>query len=99
MSKAPRNPRREYNEVGSEIPPAKVAATRAQDMKTVAAFCEAIRCSHDATILLDNRPDQIPIPDMTLKLRCSRCGSRSIKVMLNVVEMYTRTHGTSFTSR
>lgn len=96
MSKPPRNPRRAYNEDGSEIPPATVASTRAQGIKTVAAFCEAQRCGHDATIPLDGWPDETPIPDMALKLRCSKCGSRSIKVMLNVVEMYTRTEGTEF---
>jgi hypothetical protein len=41
------------NEVGSGIFPATVASTQAQGMKTVAAFCEANGCGHDATIPLD----------------------------------------------
>jgi hypothetical protein len=68
-------------------------------MKTVLAFCETNGCGHDAIVPLDGWPDETPIPDMSLKLRCSKCGSRSIKVTLNVVEMYARTHGTSFTSK
>jgi hypothetical protein len=99
MSKPPRNPRRAYNEDGSEIPPATVGSTKAQGMSTVSAFCQATGCDHDAVVPLDGWPDQTPIPDIALKLRCSRCGSRSIKVMLNVVDLYSKTHGTSFTSK
>ena len=96
MSKPPRNPRRAYNEDGSEIPPATVASTKAQGMSTVAVFCQAHGCDHDAVVPLNGWPDQTPIPDIALKLRCSKCGSRSIKVTLNVVEMYMRTEGTEF---
>jgi hypothetical protein len=99
MSKPPRNPRRAYNEDGREIPPATAASTRAQGMKTVSAFCEAHGCGHDAIVPLDGWSANTPIPDMALKLRCSKCGSRSIKVTLNVVELYSKTHGTSFTSK
>jgi hypothetical protein len=99
MSKPPRNPRRAYNEDGSEIPPATVASTKAQGMSTVSAFCQASGCDCDAVVPLDGWPEETPIPDMALKLRCSRCGSRSIKVMLNVVDLYSKTHGTSFISK
>jgi hypothetical protein len=93
MSKLPRNSRRAYNEDGSEIPPASVASTKAQGMRTVSAFCQANGCEHDAVAPLDGWPEETPIPDMSLKLRCSKCGSRSIKVMLNVVELYSMAHG------
>ncbi|MBO1905849.1 hypothetical protein J4G37_13215 [Microvirga sp. 3-52] len=99
MSKPPRNPRRAYNEDGNEIPPATVASTRAQSMTTVAAFCQANGCDHDATVPLHGWPDQTPIPDMALRLRCSKCGSRQIKMMINVEELYRMTHGTRFTSK
>jgi hypothetical protein len=65
-------------------------------MRTVAAFCQARGCDHDAILSLDGWPGETPTPDMALKLRCSRCKSRSIKVMLNVVEMYSSTGGTEF---
>jgi hypothetical protein len=99
MSNPPRNPRRAYNEDGSEIPPATVASTKAQGMSTVSAFCQANGCDHDAVVLLDGWPDQTPIPDMALKLRCSKCGGRQIKMMINVEELYRMTHGTRFTSK
>jgi hypothetical protein len=65
-------------------------------MNTVSAFCEAQGCFHDAVIPLDGWPDDMAIPDMALKLRCSKCGSRKIKMMINVTELYARTPGTGF---
>lgn len=59
-------------------------------MKTVAAFCVAINCGHDAVVPLDGWPDDFPIPDMALKLRCSKCGGRQIKMMINVQDLYGR---------
>jgi hypothetical protein len=35
------------------------------------------------------------IPDLALRLRCSKCGSRKIKMMINVTELYAWTRGTS----
>jgi hypothetical protein len=92
--KPPRNPRRAYDENGNEIPPATVASTRAQGMNTVAAFCEAQGCGHNAIISLDGWPDDAAIPDMALRLHCSKCGSRKIKMSINVIELYARTPGT-----
>ena len=34
-----------------------------------------------------------PIPDMALHLRCSKCGGRQIKVMINVKELYAKAYG------
>jgi len=34
-----------------------------------------------------------PIPEMALKLKCSKCGGRQIKMMINVVELYAKAHG------
>jgi hypothetical protein len=33
-------------------------------------------------------PDDFPVPDVALKLRCSPCGSKSIRVRLNIAEYY-----------
>ena len=95
MPRPPRNPRRAYDENGIEIPPATVASTRAEGMKTVLAFCEAQECRHDAVVALEGWPGDTAIPDMALRLRCSKCGSRAAKVMINVIELYARTSGTS----
>jgi hypothetical protein len=34
-------------------------------------------------------PDDFPVPDVALKLRCSACGSKQIRVMMNMLEFYT----------
>ncbi len=91
--RAPRSPRRAYDQDGNEIPPATVASTRALGMSSVVAFCEARDCDHLAIIPLEGWPEATPIPDMALRLHCSHCGSRKIRVMLNVRELYTKVHG------
>ncbi len=87
-----RNPRRAYDENGREIPPATVASTRAIGIATVTAFCEAQGCDHHAIVSLEGWPEATPIPDMALRLRCSSCGSRKIRMMLNVHDPYAITH-------
>lgn len=94
--KQPRNPRRSYDENGNEIPPATVASSLAEGFKTVMAYCEAEGCFHGAEVPLDGWPLDLPVPDMALKLRCSQCGSRRIKMTINVTELYARTPGTGF---
>jgi hypothetical protein len=88
-----RNPRRTYDENGREIPPATVASTRALGMASVTAFCEAQGCDHYAIVSLEGWPGATPIPDMALRLRCSSCGGRKIRMMLNVHDPYAVTHG------
>lgn len=90
--RAPRNPRRAYDQDGNEIPPATVASTRVLGMSSVMTFCEAQGCWHGAVIALEGWPEATPIPDMALRLRCSKCGSRKIRMMLNVGELYVRAH-------
>lgn len=89
-----RNPRRACDENGREIQPATVASIRAQGMNTVAAYCEATGCGYDAIIPLNGWPDETAIPNMALRLRCSKCGSRKIKMMIDVVALYAETPGT-----
>lgn len=91
--KTGRNPRRAYNYKGDEIQPATVASTRALGMTTVMAYCEAPNCYHGAVIPLDDWSGEMAIPDMALRLRCSKCGSRKIRMMLNVTELYAKAHG------
>jgi hypothetical protein len=91
--RAPRNPRRAYDQDGTEIPPAIVASTRGLGMNSVMAFCEAQGCFHDAVVALEGWSEATAIPDMALRLRCSKCGSRNIKMMLNVRELYATVHG------
>ncbi len=62
-------------------------------MNSVMAFCEAQGCFHAAVVALESWPEVTAIPDMALRLRCSKCGSPNIKMMLNVHELYATVHG------
>ena len=93
----PRNPRRAYDQDGTEIPPVTVGRSLAEGYRTVMAYCEAHRCGHGAEVPLKGWPVHLPVPDMALKLRCSKCGSRRIRMMVNVDELYAKAHGTGRT--
>ena len=82
-----RNPRRAYDGEGNEIPPMTLGGMREQGIRTVNAFCEAPGCHHKATLDADRLPDHLPVPDISLKLRCSKCGNRSIHTRPNWSEM------------
>jgi hypothetical protein len=90
----PRNRRRAYDECGNEIPPVTVGQSLADGYRTVMAYCEAHNCRHGAEVPLKCWPADLPVPDMALRLRCSKCGSRRIRMMVNVTELYARAHGT-----
>jgi hypothetical protein len=87
------NPRRAYDEHGNEIPPVTVGQSLAEGYRTVMAYCEAHNCGHGAEMLLKGWPLNLPVPDMALKLRCSQCGGRRIRMMVNVRELYAKAHG------
>jgi hypothetical protein len=91
--KTARNPRRAYDANGNEIPPVTVGQSLADGYRTVMAYCEAHDCGHGAEVPLRGWPPKLPVPDMALRLRCSKCGSRTIKMMVNVTELYARAHG------
>jgi hypothetical protein len=93
-----RNPRRRYDENGKEIPPLTVGRSLAEGYRTVMAYCDAHNCGHSAEVPLEGWPSDLPVPDMALKLRCSKCGSRRIRMMVNVKELYAKAHGAGRTS-
>ena len=95
--KAARNPRRAYDENGNEIPPVTIGQSLADGYRTVMAYCEAHDCGHGAEVPLKAWPPDLPVPDMALRLRCSRCGSRRVRMMVNVMELYAKAHGTGRT--
>jgi len=47
----------------------------------VEAICERHGCGHEAIVNVDGWPDDMPVPDVGLKLRCSKCGGRNIKTI------------------
>ena len=71
-----RNPRRAYDQDGREIAPMTLANMRAHGVRAVEAECQA--CQHEASVNVDALPDEFPVPDVALKLRCSSCGSKRI---------------------
>jgi hypothetical protein len=73
-----RNPRRAYDADGHEIEPMTLANMREHGIRSVWAFCTMIGCGHEARVNVDALSDELPIPDVALRLRCSRCGRRSV---------------------
>jgi hypothetical protein len=47
---------------------------------------ECLRCQHEATVNVDALPDDLPVPDVALRLRCSACGSKRIMTRPNWLE-------------
>jgi hypothetical protein len=64
-----------------------LAGMRAHGIRSVQAYCEAIGCGHEAILIVDELPDELPVPDVGPRLRCSKCGSRAIQTRPNWVEM------------
>jgi hypothetical protein len=82
-----RNPRRAYEGEGREIPPITLGNMREHGVRSIDAFCQAIGCGHVATIAVDGFPDDLPVPDVSLRLRCSRCSRRVIHTRPNWAEL------------
>ncbi len=81
MAKPPRNPRRAYDGNGNEIRPMNLGNMRSQGVRSISAYCQSINCGHEATFRADAWPDNMPVPDVALRLRCSKCGRREIRTM------------------
>jgi len=76
-----RNPRRSYTSDGSEIPPMTIGNMRALGPRNVLATCRT--CLHSAIVSADRFPDAFPVPDIALRLWCSKCRSRDIDTRPN----------------
>jgi hypothetical protein len=76
-----RNPRRAYEKDGTGIPPMTLANMRENGVRDVLAYCEALGCGHEGRIECDRLPDDLPVPDVSLRLRCSKCRRRQIKTV------------------
>ena len=72
-----RNPRRAYTRDGAEIPPMTLGSMRGLGVRSLQAWCG---CGHGACgIGVEALPDDVPVPDLALRLRCSACGSKAVK--------------------
>jgi hypothetical protein len=83
----PRNPRRAYDAAGNEIAPMTLGTMWEHGVRSIQVYCAAIGCGHSSTLNVDGLPDDLPVPDVSLRLRCSKCGSRSIQTRPNWTEM------------
>jgi len=54
---------------------------REHGVRSVVAECHEIRCGHSGSVNVDHLPDDVPVPDVALRLRCSACGSRNVKTI------------------
>ena len=52
---------------------------REHGVRLVLAICQEASCGHPGSVNLDNLPDSFPVPDVSLRLRRSACGSRNVK--------------------
>src|SRR4051794_24080828 len=72
-----------------------LTSMRDHGVRSVDAFCAVQSCSHEATVNVDDLPDELPVPDISLRLRCSHCGSGFIEVRPNWAEMWADGMGRS----
>jgi hypothetical protein len=79
VTRPPRNPRRAYDPDGNEIQPMSLGNMREHGVPSVAAHCQESSCDHSASVNVDSLPDSFQVPDVSLRLRCSACGSRNVK--------------------
>jgi hypothetical protein len=89
-----RNPRRAYDSDGREIRPMSLRNMREHGVRSVLAICQETSCGHSASVNVDSMSDRFPVPDVSLRLRCSKCGSRNVKTQPDWKEGgWDRAHG------
>ena len=52
---------------------------REHGVRSVAAHCQEPTRGHSGSVNADHLPDDFPVPDVSLRLPCSACGSRNVK--------------------
>jgi hypothetical protein len=57
-------------------PPMTLGNMRANGVRAVIATCEA--CGHKADVNVDALPETLTVPKAGSRLRCSRCGGKTI---------------------
>lgn len=72
-------PRRARDGSGADIPPMTLGNMRALGIRRIDAYCEAPQCWHSAVVDVDHLPDDLPVPNVALRLRCSACGSKRVQ--------------------
>ena len=57
-------------------PPMTLSNMRQNGVRAVAATCEA--CNHQADVSVDAMPENVHVPQIARRLRCSQCGGKQI---------------------
>ena len=78
MNSGPVIIRRALDPDGQPIPPMTLANMRSLGVRSVEAICGEALCGHSGQIDVSALPDDTPVPDIALRLRCSRCGSKAV---------------------
>lgn len=81
-----RNPRRSYDKDGTMIQPATVGSQRALGQHRAEIWCND--CIRYREVSTDDLPAELPIPDICLRYRCSRCGGKNLMSRGSVDEHY-----------
>ena len=78
--------RRARDREGKPIQPMTLGNMRSLGVRSLDAICEETLCGHAAQIDVDNVPYEAVVVDVALRLRCSRCGSKSVSTRPNWLE-------------
>ncbi|WNJ89625.1 hypothetical protein [Bosea sp. 685] len=82
------NPRRSYDKVGRELPPATVGGERTQGRRLAEIICHP--CVRFVEVPIDDLPPDLPIPDICLRYRCSKCGGKNLSSRMSISEHYAQ---------
>ena len=77
--KPSRNPRRAYDAQGREMVPMDIRNAKENGATGILAECQ--RCLHEACLPITRFPHEAYVPDVSLRLVCSECGSREIRTI------------------
>ncbi|RXT55671.1 hypothetical protein B6S44_09300 [Bosea sp. Tri-44] len=68
------------------LQPATVGSARTFGHRRAEVWCND--CHHHAEVSMDGLPDDLPIPDISLRYRCSKCGSKNLMSRGSIDEHY-----------
>jgi hypothetical protein len=81
-----RNPRRSYDKDGRELQPATVGSELLGGRRMAEIWCNP--CVRYAEVPIDGLPPELPIPDICLRYRCSKCGGKNLSSRMSITEMH-----------
>ncbi len=68
-------------------PPMTLGSLRQLGVRGLLRVCLDPKCGHEATMSVDDYPDQIELPSFAPRMACSKCGGKRMKVRPNWKEM------------